>query len=132
MKRLAASLVFVLASLAIASVPIAQAARPGFVFPDFCCYYNDMLVRTVSPPSAFPHEGVDNFYVVMSQPIIGIVAVAPGDVGYHGGRWAVWVGSWDVAPYALTSEAAVLAAQAAGDLTLTRMSAADFLCPIQF
>lgn len=132
MKGFAMAFVFVLASLAIASVPTAQAAKPGFVFPEICCYYNGALVRTVVPPSEFPNEGRDNFYMVMSQPVIGIVAVAPGDVGYHGGQWAVWVASWHVAPYPLTSEAAVLAAQGAGDLTLTRMAAADFLCPIQF
>jgi len=36
-----------------------------------------------------------------------------------------------VAPYLLTSEAAVLAAYMAGDVTVTRVPANDFLCPIQ-
>jgi hypothetical protein len=132
MKLVAVLFASLLATFVIASVPAVQAAKPGFVFPSICCYYNGVLVRTVVPPSAFPHEGRDNFYVVMSQAVFGIVAVAPGDVGYHGGQWAVWVGTWNVASYPLTSEAAVLAARGAGDLTLTRMPAADFLCPIQF
>lgn len=41
--------------------------------------------------------------------------------------------SWNVDPYALTSEGAILAA-AAGidpDITITRNADADFLCPIQ-
>jgi hypothetical protein len=132
MKLVAVFFALALATLAIVSVPAAQAAKPGFVFPSICCYYNGGLVRTVVPPSAFPNEGRDNFYVVMSQAVFGIVAVAPGDVGYHGGQWAVWVATWNVAAYLLTSEAAVLAAQSSGDLTLTRMAGADFLCPIQF
>jgi len=39
--------------------------------------------------------------------------------------------SWNVTPYLLTSEAAVLAADAAGDVTVTRVPANDFKCPIQ-
>src|SRR3970040_189499 len=132
MKLVVVVFALALATLAIVSGPAAQAAKPGVVFPRICCYYNGVLVRTVVPPSAFPNEGRDNFYVVMSQAVFGIVAVAPGDVGYHGGQWAVWGASWHVAPYPLSSEAALLRAQGAGDLTLTRMAAADFLCPIQF
>jgi len=37
-----------------------------------------------------------------------------------------------VTPYLLTSAGAVLAAAAAGDVTITRDPAMDFLCPIQF
>ena len=36
-----------------------------------------------------------------------------------------------VTPYTLTSEEAVLAAQAAGDVTVTRVPENDFKCPIQ-
>jgi hypothetical protein len=36
-----------------------------------------------------------------------------------------------VTPYLLTSEAAVLAAAAAGDVTVTRVPGNDFKCPIQ-
>jgi hypothetical protein len=52
---------------------------------------------------------------------------------YHGGNWKVYVVSWNVAPYPLTSEEAILAAAAGTDpdITITRNAAADFLCPIQ-
>ena len=62
-KRL--SLVMLAFVTFVAVLPPAQAARPGFVFPDICCYYNGAVVRTVVPPAAFPNEGRDNFYVVM-------------------------------------------------------------------
>jgi len=133
MKRMGVG-VFVVAIVtiaALASIP-AQAAKPVFVFPAFCCYYEGTVVRTVVPPSAFPNAGVDNFFVVMSQTIFGVVGVAPGDVGYHGGQWAFHLVTWNVAPYPLTSEAAILTAHSAGDVTVTRVPANDFLCPIQF
>ncbi|HWM53078.1 MAG TPA: hypothetical protein VNP71_07955 [Thermoplasmata archaeon] len=128
--KLAGVFAFVLV-IVLAVVPPAQAARPGFVFPDICCYYNGALVRTVVPPAAFPNEGRDNFYVVMGQEIFGVVAVAPGAAGYHGGHWAFHSVMWNVAPYLLTSEAAILAAQTAGDVSVTRVPENDFLCPIQ-
>ncbi|TLZ75576.1 MAG: hypothetical protein E6K08_08375 [Methanobacteriota archaeon] len=115
----------------VAVIPTAQAARPGFVFPDICCYYDDALVRTVVPPAALPNEGRDNFYAVVGQTIFGVVAVAPGAPGYHGGHWAFHSVTWNVAPHLLTSEAAILAAAAAGDVTITRHPENDFLCPIQ-
>ncbi|TMI70936.1 MAG: hypothetical protein E6H05_13095 [Bacillati bacterium ANGP1] len=116
----------------VAVLPSARAETPPFVFPDFCCYYNGSVVRTVTPPAAFPNEGRDNFYVVKSQPIIGIVGVAPGAIGYHGGHWKFHLVTWTVTPYPLTSEAAILGAAAAGDVTIARIPANDFLCPIQF
>ena len=39
--------------------------------------------------------------------------------------------TWNDTPYLLTSEGAILAAEAAGDVTITRVPANDFLCPIQ-
>lgn len=61
----------------------------------------------------------------------GVAAVGPGDRGYRGGHWAVYVVSWNVAMYPLTSHQAIMAAHAAGDVDVTRVAAADFLCPIQ-
>ncbi len=121
-------LVLTLALLTTTVLPV-QASRPGFVFPDGCCYYNGAVVRTVVPPAAFPNEGIDNFYAVPGQ--LGVVAVAPGDTNYHGGHWAFHSINWNVTPYPLTSEAAVLAAAAVGDVTISRVPENDFLCPIQ-
>ena len=123
-----------LAVLAATSfVPSALAAAAA-VFPGGCCFYKGTEVRTVVPPSAFPNEGVDNFYAFPSGAASGqkgVVAVIPGDTGYHGGHWKFHAVSFNVAPYLLTSEDAVLAAERAGDVTITRIPANDFLCPIQ-
>src|SRR5881628_1993267 len=61
----------------------------------------------------------------------GVVGVAPGARGYHGGHWKFFAVTWNVTPYLLTSEIAVLAAAAAGDATVTRVPDNDFKCPIQ-
>ncbi len=114
------------------SLPVF-AARPGFVFPSGCCFYEGAVVRTVVPPAAAPKEGRDNFYGISGGAAgqKGVVAVAPGDTDYHGGKWKFFSVTWDVTPYLLTSEEAVLAAQAAGDVTITRVPENDFKCPIQ-
>ena len=126
------SLILALAILATSITP-AFADRPGFVFPGGCCFYQGTVVRTVVPPAATPDEGRDNFYGVMGD-VAGqkaVVGVAPGDTNYHGGDWAFHSVTWNVAPYLLTSETAVLAAAATGDVTITRIPVNDFKCPIQ-
>lgn len=112
----------------------ALAERPPFVFPTGCCFYNDNMVRTVVPPAAFPSAGRDNFYGFSNDAAEGqkgVVAVVPGAPGYHGGAWRFFSVTWNVAPYLLTSETAVLDAETAGDVTVTRVPEMDFRCPIQ-
>jgi hypothetical protein len=130
-RRLAVGLALVVAVLSVTAV--ATAARPGFVFPAGCCFYKGVAVRTVVPPAAFPNQGTDPFYAVMGG-VSGqkaVVGLAPGDKGYNGGHWAFHSVTWNVMPYLLTSEAAIDAAEVAGDVTVTRVAANDFLCPIQ-
>ena len=61
----------------------------------------------------------------------GVAGLGPGDPDYRGGAWKVYVVSWNTAMRPLTSQSAILAAQTAGDITVTRNAAADFRCPIQ-
>jgi hypothetical protein len=114
--------------MVILSLP-AAAKRPGFGN----LYYDGELVRTVVPPAAMPFAGNDDLYIfqdgVPGQ--AAVAAVAPGDTDYHGGHWAVNIVEWNVTPYLLTSEDEVLAAAAAGDITITRVAENDFKCPIQ-
>lgn len=112
----------------------ASAQAPPFVFPAGCCYYENTMVRTVVPPAASPREGRDNFYAFPGGAAAGqkgVVGVAPGDTDYHGGQWKFHAVTWNVTPYLLTSEAAVLAAAGAGDVLVTRVPQNDFKCPIQ-
>lgn len=96
-------------------------------------FHDGETVRTVVPPAAMTKPGNDNFYVVVDdvEGQLGIAAVAPGDQDYHGGKWAFHTVEWNVDPYLLTSEEAVLDAEAAGDVVVTRIPENDFKCPIQ-
>ena len=104
-------------------------ARPGFGR----LYYEGEVVRTVVPPAAMPNEGIDDLYAIMdgAQGQLPVIAVAPGRPGYHGGKWAFHSVSWNVTPYLLTSQDELLQAQGAGDVTINRIPANDFKCPVQ-
>jgi hypothetical protein len=132
MKKFSLVPVFIVAAFALA-LPVSAvfAATPGFGN----LYYNGAMVRTVVPPAAFPNTGIDNFYKVTNGVTgqLGIASVAPGADGYHGGHWKVFTVTFnpDTTPVLLTSQGAVLAAESAGTVTVTRNASADFLCPVQ-
>ena len=116
-------------SALVAVVPAMATTGKGSLFHD------GAVVGTVVVPASVPAgSGSDPFYKVTNGGAdqLGIAGVAPGDGPYHGGDWQVWLVTFkaSVTPYLLTSDEAVAAAQAAGDVTVTRAAAADFRCPI--
>ncbi|MHC4470879.1 MAG: hypothetical protein ACYS99_07925 [Planctomycetota bacterium] len=119
----------VVSALLIAVLASVAVAKPGFGQ----LFYDGSVVRTVVPPATMSKPGIDDLYVVMygAAGQLAVAAVAPGDRDYHGGKWAFHSVTWNVAPYLLTSESQVLAAAAAGDVTITRVPENDFKCPIQ-
>ena len=131
MKTLTMALFSALAIALVLPVTSAFAATPGFGN----LYFNGTIVGTVVPPAAFPNQGLDNFYKVTNGATgqLGIASVAPGSADYHGGHWKVFTVTFHsgITPVLLTSEQAVLSAQNAGMVTVSRNAAADFLCPIQ-
>ena len=132
MKKSLLVSVFVLAPFVLA-LPIGSVFAATLGFGNL--YYNGTIVQTVVPPAAFPNTGIDNFYEVHNGAAgqLGIASVAPGADGYHGGHWKVFVVTFNegATPTLLKSEAAVLSAQSAGSVTVTRNASADFLCPVQ-
>jgi hypothetical protein len=116
-----------LAAAVMLPLPASAGAGEGLLFHD------GDTVRTVLTPAAIPGRGVDPIYAFPNGGADGqrpVTAVAPGDAGYHGGRWAVHLVTWNSTPYLLTSDEDVDAAAATGDITVTRMPAADFVCPV--
>jgi hypothetical protein len=113
----------------LAAVPAGATVSRGHLFHD------GSIVGTVVTPSPIPAgSGTDPFYNVTNGVAdqLGIAGVAPGDGPYHGGSWQVFLVTFNsgVTPYLLTSDEAVAAAQAAGDVTVTRAGDADFRCPV--
>lgn len=113
----------------VAALPAMATTGKGSLFHD------GAVVGTVVVPATVPAgSGLDPFFKVTNGAAgqLGIAGVAPGDGPYHGGDWQVWLVTFKagVTPYLLTSDEAVAAARAAGDVTVTRAAAADFRCPI--
>jgi len=111
------------------SAAASAAAGKGLLFHD------GATVGTVVAPAPIPNGGTDPFYSVTNGAAgqLGIAGVAPGDGPYHGGAWAVNTVTFNagVTPYLLTSDEAVFAAEAVGDVSVTRTPDADFRCPVQ-
>lgn len=113
----------------VAALPAGATTEKGQLFHD------GSVVGTVITPAQIPAgSGTDPFYKVTNgaDGQLGIAGVAPGDGPYHGGSWQVYLVTFNsgVTPYLLTSDEAVAAAQAAGDVTVTRSPDADFRCPV--
>ncbi|MGK0237142.1 MAG: hypothetical protein ACI92G_000600 [Candidatus Pelagisphaera sp.] len=97
-------------------------------------YYDGGVVGTVATPTSTPGKGIDTIYAFPEGAADGqlnVTTVAPGDKNYHGGRWAVHVVAWNVPPMVLSSAEAVEAAESIGYVTITRVPAADFVCPVR-
>jgi hypothetical protein len=128
MRKAFVGAVFVGALVIGASIPAFASTGKGNLFHD------GTVVGTVVVPVAIPGQGTDLFFAVTDGAAgqLGIAGVAPGDAPYHGGAWQVFSVTFGagVTPYLLTSDEAVMAAQQAGDVTVTRAAAADFRCPV--
>jgi len=128
MKRLIAASALAFGATLIVSASAHATAGKGVLFHD------GGTVRTVVNAAAMPMGGADPFYAVTNgaEGQLGIAGVAPGDGPYHGGSWAMNLVTFSdgVTPYLLMSDEAVFAAEAAGDVTITRAPELDFRCPV--
>ncbi len=127
--RLLFAAVLVAGTALLAALPATAQTGKGQLFHD------GAIVGTVVTPSPIAAgSGTDPFYNVTNgaDGQLGIAGVAPGDGPYHGGSWQVYLVTFNegVAPYLLTSDEAVMAAEDAGDVTVTRAGDADFRCPV--
>jgi hypothetical protein len=113
----------------IAALPATASTATGQLFHD-----GAIVGTVVTPAPIAPGTGTDPFYKVTNGASgqLGIAGVAPGDGPYHGGSWQVYLVTFKagVTPYLLTSDEAVFAARAAGDVTVTRAGDTDFRCPV--
>src|SRR5438876_2306824 len=117
------------ATVLLIALPAMATTGKGQLFHD-----GTVVGTVVTPAPIAAGSGTDPFYKVTNGTAdqLGIAGVAPGDGPYHGGSWQVYLVTFNpgVTPYLLTSDEAVTAAQAAGDVSVTRSPDADFRCPI--
>ena len=130
MKRSVAILILAMAAVLAVAAP-AGARTFGSV------YANDQIYRVFANAANVPDgTGTDplvTFTNSTNPDQKGVAQFAPGTVGHHGGRWAVyhatWIGSGDASTL-VTSYAALQQYANSGQLMVVRDAAADFRCPV--
>jgi hypothetical protein len=127
--RLTFAALLVSGTALFAALPATATTGKGQLFHD-----GSVVGTVVTPSPIAAGSGTDPFYKVTNgaDGQLGIAGVAPGDGPYHGGAWQVYLVTFEdgVTPYLLTSDEAVAAAKAAGDVSVTRAASADFRCPV--
>jgi hypothetical protein len=128
-RRLAAGATSAAILLAVAASTVAAGGPPHVGF-----YANGDLYRTIGTPTDFSHTGApassfDRIFV-LGDGLMNVAEAAPGDRDYNGGRWMVVPVTWNTTPHQLKSDAQVMAAAQAGDLTIGTTPLAEFECPV--
>jgi hypothetical protein len=129
MRRLITALAGIGLLLSIAATSVAAGGPPKVGF-----YVDGTLYRTVGTPTDFTNTGApastyDKIYG-LGNGLRNVAEAAPGDIGFNGGRWAVYPVTWHVTPWQLTSDEAVIAAANAGDLTIASAPVKLFFCNV--
>ena len=125
-----------IASLGVAALLVtvtATAAWAGNGPPHTGFYADDQVYLTVGTPTDFsstgaPDSSFEPLYAFSTQ--MNVALAAPGQDGFKGGRWMVLPVTWNVTPYLITNGPDVLAAAAAGDLSIADAPVQEFECPI--
>jgi hypothetical protein len=126
-----------LLSLALAMSAVLAVAAPISARTFGAVYVNDEVYRVFGNKANVPDgTGTDplvTFTNSTNPDQIGVAEFAPGLIGHHGGRWAVyhatWTGSGDASTL-VTSYGALLMYAQSGELQIVRDAAADFRCPV--
>jgi hypothetical protein len=115
-------------AVSLIAAPVAAGGPPSVGF-----YVDGDLYRTIATPTHLsgtgaPRHSFDTIYALGSG-LINVAEAKPGDRDYSGGRWMVTAIEWHTMPIQLTSAEAVLAAEAAGDLSIGGV-VKMFVCPV--
>jgi hypothetical protein len=95
-------------------------------------YVGGEAYRTFANPARVdPGTGTDPIIAFTNFDQGGVALYAPGQ-GSHGGRWAVWMATWNdpADAHLLTDFGDIMALVEAGEISLVRAPEADFRCPI--
>lgn len=115
-------------ALSLLAAPVAAGGPPSVGF-----YVDGELYRTIATPTDLSRTGApahsfDTIYA-LGGGLTNVAEAKPGDRDYNGGRWMVTAVEWHTTPTQLTSEEAVLSAEAAGDLSIGGV-VNMFVCPV--
>jgi hypothetical protein len=115
-------------AISLLAAPVAAGGPPSVGF-----YVDGNLYRTIGTPTDLsgtgaPAHSFDTIYA-LGNGLTNVAEAKPGDRDYNGGRWMVTAIEWHTAPTQLTSAEEVLAAEAAGDLSIGGV-VTMFVCPV--
>jgi hypothetical protein len=115
-------------AVSLLAAPVAAGGPPSVGF-----YVDGDLYRTIATPTNLsgtgaPAHSFDTIYA-LGDGLTNVAEAKPGDRYYNGGRWMVTAIEWHTTPTQLTSEEEVLAAEAAGDLSIGGV-VNMFVCPV--
>ena len=117
----------ILATMLVIAISVPAGAKEfGTIYIDGEAY------RTFGNPARVdPGTGIDPIISFTNFDQGGVAQNAPGD-GSHGGRWMVFMATWDDPTEArlVTSYGEALDLEEDGDLTIVRAPEADFRCPV--
>lgn len=127
----------ILLTLALAMGAVLAIAAPAGARTFGSVYANDAIYRVFGNAANVPDgTGTDplvTFTNSTNSDQKGVAEFAPGTIGHHGGRWAVYHATWTATgdPATLvTSYAALQMYVNLGQLSVVRDAAADFRCPV--
>jgi hypothetical protein len=126
-----------LLSLALAMTAVLAVAAPISARTFGAVYVDDHVYRVFGNKANVPDgTGTDPFVTFTNSTNpdqLGVAEFAPGLVGHHGGRWAVyhatWTGTGDPSSLVTSYDALLMYAQS-GELQIVRDAPADFRCPV--
>ena len=103
--------------------------------PKLSFYIDDVRYRTVGTPTDFTGTGAPDFTFDKIYNLgtgINVADAKPGDRDFNGGRWMVYAVTWaaGVTPVQYTNDQQILAAQAAGLLTINPIPVKEFFCNV--
>jgi hypothetical protein len=126
MKKVAWSLGCALVLLSLCTLPASSKVGP----PAGMIYANDVLFKTVGTPTELPDRGQFDALYQLGDGFAAVAEAGPGDRGFNGGCWEVHEVTFvNIAPRQFTNEADLLAAAAAGDVTISDV-VRRFECPL--
>ncbi len=123
----------------VAAGLLASVAASGVLAggpPSLAFYVDDVRYRTVGTPTDFfgtgaPEWTYDRIYALGSG-LVNVAETKPGDTDFNGGRWLVYPVTWapGVTPVQFTNDAQILAAEAAGLLSIADAPVRAFFCSV--
>jgi len=130
MKRTLLTLTLAMTAVLAVAAPIS-ARTFGAVYVDNQVYR--VFGNKANVPDGTGTDPLVTFTNSTNPDQLGVAELAPGLIGHHGGRWAVyratWIGGGDPSTLVTSYDALRMYAQS-GQLQITRDAAADFRCPV--